>query len=174
MVVARTGGEALRLFPKLSPDVVVLDIGLPDSDGRDVCLALRAGGLAAPVLFLTARDRVHDKVAGFEPGGDDYLTKPFELPELLVRIAALARRAGATTPPPRGCTSTRPGTPSPRTARPSRSPRPSSGCSPSCWPPPSTSYDGTRWSPRAGRWGPPCTTTRWTPTWPGCAASSPP
>jgi two-component system response regulator MprA len=102
VVVARTGGEALRLFPKLSPDVVVLDIGLPDSDGRDVCLALRAGGLAAPVLFLTARDRVHDKVAGFESGGDDYLTKPFELPELLVRIAALARRAGATTPPPQG------------------------------------------------------------------------
>ena len=102
VVVARTGGEALRLFPTLSPDVVILDIGLPDSDGRDVCLALRAGGLAAPVLFLTARDGVHDKVAGFESGGDDYLTKPFELPELLVRISALARRAGAAAAPPEG------------------------------------------------------------------------
>jgi two-component system response regulator MprA len=102
VVVARTGGEALRLFPKVSPDVVILDIGLPDSDGRDVCLALRAGGLAAPVLFLTARDGVHDKVAGFESGGEDYLTKPFELPELLVRISALARRAGAAAAPPEG------------------------------------------------------------------------
>jgi two-component system, OmpR family, response regulator len=92
VVVARTGTEALRDFPTASPNVVVLDIGLPDADGRDVCMALRAGGLSAPVLFLTARDGVHDKVAGFESGADDYLTKPFELPELLVRIRALARR----------------------------------------------------------------------------------
>ena len=92
VLLARTGAEALRGFPRGQPHVVVLDIGLPDSDGRDVCLALRAGGLSAPVLFLTARDGVHDKVAGFESGADDYLTKPFELPELLVRIAALARR----------------------------------------------------------------------------------
>ncbi len=98
VVIARTGAEALRNFPPAGPDVVVLDIGLPDSDGRDVCLALRAAGLAAPVLFLTARDGVHDKVAGFEAGADDYLTKPFELPELLVRIAALARRAGSPAP----------------------------------------------------------------------------
>jgi len=95
VVLAHNGAEALRLFPDATPDVVVLDIGLPDSDGRDVCLALRAGGMLAPVLFLTARDAVHDKVAGFESGADDYLTKPFELPELLVRITALARRAGA-------------------------------------------------------------------------------
>ncbi len=99
IVIARTGAEALRAFPPAAPDVVVLDIGLPDSDGRDVCLALRAGGLTAPVLFLTARDGVHDKVAGFESGGDDYLTKPFELPELLVRVRALARRSGPTAPP---------------------------------------------------------------------------
>ena len=96
VLLAHNGVEALRLFPEAAPDVVILDIGLPDSDGRDVCLALRAGGLLAPVLFLTARDGVHDKVAGFESGADDYLTKPFELPELLVRITALARRAGAT------------------------------------------------------------------------------
>jgi two-component system response regulator MprA len=98
VVIARNGVEALRTFPTAAPDVVVLDIGLPDSDGRDVCLALRAGGLDAPVLFLTARDGVHDKVAGFESGADDYLTKPFELPELLVRIDALARRGA----PPKG------------------------------------------------------------------------
>ena len=93
VMVAGLGSEAVATFPAAAPDVVVLDIGLPDADGRDVCLALRAGGLSAPVLFLTARDGVHDKVAGFESGGDDYLTKPFEVPELLVRIAALARRA---------------------------------------------------------------------------------
>jgi two-component system OmpR family response regulator len=96
VVLAHNGAEALRLFPDATPDVVVLDIGLPDSDGRDVCLALRAGGMLAPVLFLTARDAVHDKVAGFESGADDYLTKPFELHELLVRITALARRAQTT------------------------------------------------------------------------------
>ena len=96
VVVAHNGSEALAVFPGSAADVVVLDIGLPDSDGRDVCLALRAGGLAAPVLFLTARDGVHDKVAGFESGADDYLTKPFELPELLVRISALARRVPRT------------------------------------------------------------------------------
>jgi two-component system OmpR family response regulator len=98
VVLAHNGAEALRLFPAAEPDVLVLDIGLPDSDGRDVCLALRAGGLAAPVLFLTARDGVHDKVAGFEAGADDYLTKPFELAELLVRIQALARRGASAAP----------------------------------------------------------------------------
>jgi two-component system, OmpR family, response regulator len=98
VVVARNGADALRTFPPAAPDVVILDIGLPDSDGRDVCLALRAGGMTAPVLFLTARDGVHDKVAGFESGADDYLTKPFELAELLARLNALVRRAPA--PPP--------------------------------------------------------------------------
>jgi two-component system response regulator MprA len=102
VLIARTGAEALRTFLAVPPDVVILDIGLPDSDGRDVCLALRAGGLTAPVLFLTARDGVHDKVAGFESGADDYLTKPFELPELLARLAALTRRAGPTGPPSDG------------------------------------------------------------------------
>ncbi len=93
VVVAHDGTEALRVVPATGPDVVVLDIGLPDSDGRDVCLALRAAGLVAPVLFLTALNGLHDKVAGFESGADDYLTKPFELAELLVRVRALARRS---------------------------------------------------------------------------------
>jgi two-component system response regulator MprA len=77
--------------------VLVLDIGLPDADGRDLCLALRAAAVDAPVLFLTARDGLHDKVAGFEAGGDDYLTKPFEIDELRVRLEALLRRTPAPT-----------------------------------------------------------------------------
>jgi DNA-binding response OmpR family regulator len=91
-VVVASAAEALRAFAHRRPDVLVLDIGLPDADGRDLCLALRAAGLDAPVLFLTARDGLHDKIAGFEAGGDDYLTKPFELAEVRVRLAALLRR----------------------------------------------------------------------------------
>ena len=96
-VTAGTGSEAVRGFPTADPDVMILDIGLPDADGRDVCLALRGAGLMAPVLMLTAKDGVHDKVSGFESGADDYLTKPFELAELLVRVEALARRPRAST-----------------------------------------------------------------------------
>ena len=95
-VVVATAAEALRAFPKSRPDVMVLDIGLPDADGRDLCLALRANGVRSPVLFLTARDGLHDKIAGFEAGGDDYLTKPFDLDEIRVRLAALLRRTSAT------------------------------------------------------------------------------
>jgi two-component system response regulator MprA len=91
-VSAGTGGEAMRGFPSVNADVIILDIGLPDADGRDVCLALRGAGVVAPVIMLTARDALHDKVSGFESGADDYLTKPFELAELLVRVEALARR----------------------------------------------------------------------------------
>jgi two-component system response regulator MprA len=90
-----SGGEAVRAFADAPPDVLVLDIGLPDSDGRDVCQALRARGVRAPVLFLTARDALPDRLSGFHAGGDDYLTKPFALAELLVRVQALVRRAGA-------------------------------------------------------------------------------
>jgi two-component system OmpR family response regulator len=93
VVLARTGAQALRNLGTASGvEVLVLDIGLPDSDGRDVCLALRAAGQHAPVLFLTALDAVHDRVAGFHAGGDDYVTKPFAISEVLVRIAALHRR----------------------------------------------------------------------------------
>jgi DNA-binding response OmpR family regulator len=76
-------------------DALVMDIGLPDSDGRDVCQALRARGSDAPVLFLTARDAVTDRLAGFSAGGDDYLIKPFHFDELVARLRALLRRAGA-------------------------------------------------------------------------------
>jgi two-component system response regulator MprA len=88
-----SGGEALRAFAAAPPDVLVLDIGLPDADGRDLCQALRAQGVNSPVLFLTARDAVVDRVSGFNAGGDDYLTKPFALVELVARVRALLRRA---------------------------------------------------------------------------------
>lgn len=92
-----SGSEAVRSFGERPPDALVLDIGLPDADGRDVCQALRARGVLAPVLFLTARDALTDRLSGFSAGGDDYLTKPFELAELLVRVHALLRRASAQT-----------------------------------------------------------------------------
>ena len=90
--VAQTGHEAVSMFTAAPPDVLVMDIGLPDADGRDVCQALRAHGIAAPVIFLTAHGNLADRLAGFHAGGDDYLTKPFALAELLVRIRALGRR----------------------------------------------------------------------------------
>ncbi|TCC51380.1 response regulator transcription factor [Kribbella capetownensis] len=91
VVATETGAELLaQLVP--AAHAVVLDIGLPDADGRDVCLALRAHGVHGPVLILTALGGVHHKVSGFEAGADDYLTKPFDVPELLVRIRALLRR----------------------------------------------------------------------------------
>ena len=89
-----TGGDAVRAFCADPPDILVLDIGLPDADGRDVCQALRARGVTAPVLFLTARDALSDRLSGFHVGGDDYLPKPFALAELVTRLHALVRRSG--------------------------------------------------------------------------------
>src|SRR3954447_21909076 len=89
-----TGHEAVEAFSDAPPDLLVLDIGLPDSDGRDVCQALRSHGVGCPVLFLTARDALPDRLSGFHAGGDDYLTKPFAVAELIVRVRALLRRSG--------------------------------------------------------------------------------
>src|SRR4051812_7042635 len=103
VTVCATGADAVRAFSDNAPDVMVLDIGLPDADGRDVCQALRARGVTAPVLFLTARDALTDRLSGFHAGGDDYLTKPFALAELLVRLHALLRRGkphGSSPAPP--------------------------------------------------------------------------
>jgi len=90
--VTATGRDAVRLFSADPPDLLVLDIGLPDADGRDVCQALRAHGVDAPVLFLTARGQLTDKLSAFHAGGDDFLTKPFALAELIVRAQALLKR----------------------------------------------------------------------------------
>jgi two-component system response regulator MprA len=93
-VRAVPGGRlAVQEFSAAPPDLLVLDVGLPDADGRDVCQALRVHGVGAPVIFLTARAELTDRLSGFHAGGDDYLTKPFALAELLVRIRALLKRA---------------------------------------------------------------------------------
>jgi DNA-binding response OmpR family regulator len=92
---ASSAAELLRLIGRARPHALVVDIGLPDADGRDVVQALRAQGVGAPVLFLTARDALPDRLAGFAVGGDDYLTKPFAFAELVVRLRALVRRGGA-------------------------------------------------------------------------------
>jgi DNA-binding response OmpR family regulator len=89
-----TGAEVLERAERASPDAFVIDIGLPDTDGRDLCQALRARGVDAPVLFLTARDALVDRIAGFDAGGDDYLAKPFAFVELVARLQALLRRTG--------------------------------------------------------------------------------
>jgi DNA-binding response OmpR family regulator len=92
-----TGAELLDQFDHERPNVLIVDIGLPDTDGRDVVQALRAQGVSLPILFLTARDALTDRVTGFSAGGDDYLTKPFAFAELVARLQALMRRAGADT-----------------------------------------------------------------------------
>jgi two-component system OmpR family response regulator len=92
---ASNGAELLACVELSTPDVLVIDIGLPDSDGRDVCQAVRARGVQSPVIFLTARGALTDRLAGFHAGGDDYLVKPFEFKELVVRLRALARRVPA-------------------------------------------------------------------------------
>jgi two-component system, OmpR family, response regulator len=90
---AATGSEALEQASRSAPDLIVLDVMLPDIDGFEVCRRLRADGDFVPVIFLTARDAEDDRVTGFVRGGDDYVTKPFSLQELTLRINALLRRA---------------------------------------------------------------------------------
>jgi two-component system response regulator MprA len=92
---ATDGGEALASVERSTPDLVVLDVGLPGVDGLAVSRRLRAKGLAVPVLLLTARDSVPDRVAGLDAGADDYLVKPFATEELLARVRALLRRGKA-------------------------------------------------------------------------------
>lgn len=91
---AASGHEALSAVATFAPQLIVLDVMLPDYDGFEVIRRLRAGGDQVPVVFLTARDDHGDKMRGFTHGGDDYLTKPFSLEELVARIRAILRRAG--------------------------------------------------------------------------------
>ena len=90
--VARTGSEALWMVRAASYDVMVLDVMLPDVDGFEVCRRLWAAGVWVPIIMVTARDAIEDRVRGLDVGADDYLTKPFSLAELLARLRALVRR----------------------------------------------------------------------------------
>ena len=89
---AADGGEALAAVERAVPDLVVLDVAMPGLDGLSVCRRLRRVGLGLPVLLLTARDAVSDRVAGLDAGADDYLIKPFDIDELSARLRAVARR----------------------------------------------------------------------------------
>src|ERR1700744_6274430 len=93
VIAVSNGGAALRTAQTGEVGALVLDIPLPDADGRDVCIALRSHGIDVPVLFLTARGALGDRLSGFASGGDDYLPKPFAFPELVARLTALLRRA---------------------------------------------------------------------------------
>jgi two-component system OmpR family response regulator len=96
--VAARGEDALWMAEAHAYDAIVLDVMLPDLDGFATCASLRAAGVWSPVLMLTARDAVEDRVAGLDAGADDYLTKPFSLAELRARLRALLRRGSAERP----------------------------------------------------------------------------
>jgi two-component system OmpR family response regulator len=101
VVTAVSGAEALRAVTASRPDLVLLDVMLPDGDGFDVVRRLRSSGPDVPVIFVTARDGVHERVAGLALGADDYVTKPFSLDEVLERIRAVLRRTGRAAAKPR-------------------------------------------------------------------------
>lgn len=97
VTLAADGGAALVAAERSAPDVIVLDVAMPALDGLAVCRRLRSKGLATPILMLTARDAVVDRVAGLEAGADDYLVKPFAVQELIARLRALTRRGSDNT-----------------------------------------------------------------------------
>src|SRR5947209_8194226 len=94
VVTAAAGTEAVQAAQRHRPDLIVLDVMLPDMDGFDVIRRLRGGGARIPVVFLTARDATEDKIRGLTLGGDDYVTKPFSLEEVIARVRAVLRRTG--------------------------------------------------------------------------------
>ncbi|ASY13861.1 two-component system, OmpR family, response regulator [Candidatus Nanopelagicus hibericus] len=93
---AATGSQALQIAQQFKPHALILDVMLPDQNGFEVCRQIRSEGQKVGVLFLTAKDSVEDKIAGLTIGGDDYVTKPFSLEELVARLRALLRRTGVT------------------------------------------------------------------------------
>jgi two-component system, OmpR family, response regulator len=94
VLTATNGGQALDRAREARPDAVILDVMMPGMDGFGVLRRLRADGIDAPALFLTARDSLQDKIAGLTLGGDDYVTKPFSLEEVVARLRVILRRAG--------------------------------------------------------------------------------
>jgi two-component system OmpR family response regulator len=98
VATAATGREALSKSVEFAPDLAVLDVMLPDYTGLEVCARLRSQGVKLPVVFLTARDATEDKIRGLSGGGDDYMTKPFSLEELVARIRTILRRTGQSAP----------------------------------------------------------------------------
>ena len=93
---AATGSQALSVAEEFKPHAIILDVMLPDQDGFEVCRQIRNEGIEVGVLFLSAKDEMKDKVQGLTIGGDDYMTKPFSLEELVARLRALLRRIGVT------------------------------------------------------------------------------
>jgi two-component system OmpR family response regulator len=110
VTLGASGKEALALAASEKPDLVVLDVMLPDIDGFEVCQRLRANGNDVPVIFLTARDTTSDSVTGLTLGGDDYITKPFSVDALVARIRAVLRRAARPSAKEFGATGTGTGT----------------------------------------------------------------
>jgi two-component system OmpR family response regulator len=98
--IADSGNDALNAVEEFDPDLVVLDVMLPDLDGFEVARRLRSTGRTVPVLFLTARDAVEDRISGLTAGADDYVTKPFRLEEVVLRIRAILRRSRPELTPP--------------------------------------------------------------------------
>jgi two-component system OmpR family response regulator len=98
VVTAANGKDAVETIEKTRPDIILLDVMLPDFDGFTVTRKIRAAGVTSPVLFLTAKDDTQDKVLGLTVGGDDYVTKPFSLEEVVARIRAILRRTRSDSP----------------------------------------------------------------------------
>jgi two-component system OmpR family response regulator len=98
VVTAATGAEAVRAAASARPDLVLLDVMMEDGDGFEAARRIRSSGADLPVIFLTARDEVHDRVCGFDLGADDYVTKPFSLDEVLARIRAVLKRTRQAAP----------------------------------------------------------------------------
>jgi two-component system, OmpR family, response regulator len=101
VATAASGAEAVRAAASWRPDLVLLDVMMPDGDGFEVVRRIRSGGPDVPVIFVTARDEVPDRVTGFALGADDYVTKPFSLDEVLARIRAVLKRTRQAAPPSR-------------------------------------------------------------------------
>jgi len=95
IVWVRLAADVIERLQAEDFDAVLLDLGLPDADGNELLQSIRTAGIKVPVLIITARDGLRDRLKGFDNGADDYLIKPFEIPELLVRLRAILRRSGA-------------------------------------------------------------------------------